>query len=353
MLISLHQKPNNGIQPSIFRPAFTRSVTMISYQEARDKIPLGETPSVILANGFSQAWDHKIFNYKYLLEIADFGDRDEIIRELFRQVGTHDFEKVMKRLKSTQLVLEVYGAPYPLINAVKQDQEILKLALIDAISTTHPQLPSNVTDAQYECVRGFLSQFNQIFTLNYDLLLYWARNKNDLSPEGYETDDGFRGNPLYWKGHGTFQEIHFLHGALHLYDTVSGVKKHKCTEDGIPIIEQVRDNLEQGKFPLFVSEPTDLKKKSRIEHNPYLNYCYQKISTLRGALFIYGHSIDQNDNHIFEQIRKSQVEHIFVSIFGDMNSAPNRMSMLRAQYELPNIELTFFKAETTPVWSEI
>ena len=326
---------------------------MITYSEAIQSVPPYQMTSILLANGFSQAWDHIIFNYKYLLQAANFGDRAPQIQELFKKLKTYDFEKVMKRLVSTQLVLEIYGADPQLIETVKQDQEILKSALISAISNTHPKLPSNVTNDQYTSVRKLLSRFNQIFTLNYDLLLYWSKNKNDLPPEKYSTDDGFRGFPTYWQGYGTDQEVHFLHGGLHIYDTVSGIRKHKCTEDGVPIIDQVRQNLEQGKFPLFVAEPTYEKKRARIEHNPYLNYCLRQLRALTGTLFIYGHSIADNDSHIFEEIKKSHITKIFISIYGDMDSQENRATMMRARNQLFGMDIEFFQAETTPVWAAI
>lgn len=323
---------------------------MITYSDAIQSIPFGQKPSILLANGFSQAWDHHIFNYKYLLQAADFGDRERPLKELFEKLNTYDFEKVMKRLVSTQLVLEIYGADRRLIETVKRDQEILKSALISAISNTHPALPSNVSDEQYISARNFLYSFNQIFTLNYDLLLYWAKNKNNLLPEHYSTDDGFRGYPTYWVGHGTKQEVHFLHGGLHIYDTVSGVRKHKCTEDGTPIIDQVRENLENGKFPLFVAEPTHEKKRARIEHNPYLNYCLQKLKSLSGTLFIYGHSIADNDSHIFEAIKAGRVEKIFISIYGKADSKENQLTMMKARHQLFGFDIEFFQAETTPIW---
>ncbi|MCK3830704.1 DUF4917 family protein [Pseudomonas fluorescens] len=323
---------------------------MITYNDAMQSVPLGQKPSVLLANGFSQAWNHQIFNYKYLLQAANFGDREFQLKELFKQLNTYDFEKVMKRLVSTQLVLEIYEADPQLIETVKRDQEVLKSALINAISHTHPPLPSNISDAQYTTARKFLCSFNQIFTLNYDLLLYWAKNKNNLPPERYSTDDGFR-YPTSWVGHGTNQEVHFLHGGLHIYDTVSGIKKHKCTEDGVPIIDQVRENLEHGKFPLFVAEPTHAKKRARIEHNPYLNYCLRKLRNLNGTLFIYGHSIADNDSHIFEEIKEAQVEKIFISIYGKADSKENQQTMMRAKNQFFGFDIEFFQAETTPIWS--
>ena len=47
--------------------------------------------SILLANGFSQAWDHTVCNYKSLFEKADFGTREIEIRNLFTEFETYDF----------------------------------------------------------------------------------------------------------------------------------------------------------------------------------------------------------------------------------------------------------------------
>ena len=36
---------------------------MLSYQDALNQLKRGEKRSILIANGFSQAWDAKIFNY--------------------------------------------------------------------------------------------------------------------------------------------------------------------------------------------------------------------------------------------------------------------------------------------------
>ena len=325
---------------------------MLTFQEALGNIDQEETPSILLANGFSQAWNAKIFNYANLLEAANFGQRDAIIRSLFTSLNTYDFEAIMRQLVAAETVCEAYGVERETINQIKEDQEHLKQALIIAISNTHPHLPREITDEQYSSVRKFISGFNQIFTVNYDLLLYWSRNKNDLPPENYRTDDGFRAHRR-WEGRSTNQEVHFLHGGLHIYDSGSSIKKHAFTEAGETIIEQVRENLEQGKFPLFVSEPNHEGKLKKIEHNPYLNYCFQALRDLKGALFIYGHSMDENDKHIFDQIKRSQISKVFVSIYGDENSESNTRARAnaRAYLQRPGLDVNFFDATTATVWA--
>lgn len=320
---------------------------MISFKEAFSS--LGYEPrSILLANGFSQAWNSNIFSYKSLFSSAEFGVREGVVRRIFDTFKTYDFEKIMKKLIATEEILKVYNADPALISEVQMDQEVIKNALIEVISKTHPELPHDVTDAQYVAVRKFLQPFNEVFTLNYDLLFYWARNKARLEPEDFDTDDGFRWGQI-WEGPAT-QNVHFLHGGLHIYDTQAGVKKHVFTELGESIIEQVKWNMGNKRFPTFVSEPTHERKRVRIQHNPYLSYCFDRLGELEGALFIYGHSFDENDRHIFDQIRNSRVSKVFVSVYGEEHSEDNDLMKGRAQAYLGAHRVEFFQAESARVW---
>jgi|TARA_R110002033_G_scaffold126900_1_gene168527 hypothetical protein len=325
---------------------------VITFDEAMATVEDGDKPSILMGNGFSRAWRNDIFNYENLLDAADFNDRDAEIRALFGLLDTYDFEAVMRSLVSAKAVLEAYGGNTGLISLVKRDQQLLKDALIAAISTTHPDRPTAVTAAQYTTARTFLSRFDQLFTVNYDLLFYWARNMDDLPPKNYSTDDGFR-KGCKWKGHGTSQEAHFLHGGLHIFDSGTDIEKHSHAEIGTGIVDLVRKNLAIGKFPLFVSEPTSSKKKSRIEHNPYLDFCFRALGKVTGTFFIQGHSLDENDKHIFDLLKSSGVEKFFVSIFGDENNEENSRvkANARAYLQSPISSVEFYDAASAPIWA--
>jgi len=325
---------------------------MFTFDDAWDELAPDTRPAILLGNGFSQAWDTEIFNYASLLEVANFEGRELQIRELFTRLNTWDFEAVMRTLLSAQTVAEVYALDQAVISRIRADQEILKNALLSAVSNSHPRLPSALTVEQYQAVRTFLRRFNHIFTVNYDLLMYWARNQ-EIEP-AWQTDDGFRAEQR-WRGYGTEQEVHFLHGGIHLYEEPTGIRKHAYTgEIGGGIVDQVRANLnmQPPRFPLFVSEPIYQKKKQRIDRSPYLTFCLRKLETSAAPLFILGHSMDQNDMHIFEAIRKSEARQIFVSIFGDEQSDANRKLRAHALTFLGrqgrNIE--FFDASTANAW---
>ncbi len=308
---------------------------------------------ILLGNGFSQAWKHEIFNYKYLFNDAFFGEKDEIIKSIFEKFGTYDFETVMYNMLAAADVLECYGGDKQTITSIRADAETLKETLITVIAKNHPPKTNSITNDEYEMVRHFLFEFSNIFTLNYDLLMYWARNQSEIQPLDFnDTDDGFR-YPLSWQGHrdDVHQSVFFLHGGLHIYDTDLSIKKHAYNEDKESgIVEQVKNNLSKNHFPLFVSEPTYQKKKQRIIHNPYLDYCFRQIRSLENVLFIYGHSFDISDKHIFDEIKESNINKIYISIYGDNNSEINQRTIANARTFLGTKNLVFYKAETTPIW---
>lgn len=324
---------------------------MKTYAEVLEQLEGVAEPALLVANGFSQAWDPAVFNYANLLDKADFGERSAVLRALFGHFETYDFEKVMNHLLGAEAVAKVYGAGDAVVQQIAADQQVLKDTLIATLGTTHPSRPSDVTTEQFTTARTFLARFRQIFTLNYDLLLYWARNQNDLPPPGFNSDDGFRAGRR-WTPEEANQDVFFLHGGLHLYDTGFEIKKLAYKGSGESIIDQVRDNLAMGQFPLFVSEPTADKKKARIEHNPYLSYGYRNLANLDSALVVYGHSVHENDKHIFDQIKRSAVSRVYVSLFGDENSPANARTKANAQAYLARNGrvIEFFAAESTQVW---
>lgn len=325
---------------------------MLTFAEAIGRVEEGGKPTVVLGNGFSRAWNNDIFNYANLLDAANFGERDQQIKDLFARLGTADFESAMRALVSARTVLVAYGNNETLVAQIEHDEQQLKDSLIEVLSRTHPARPAEVGDAQYVAVRTFLAQFEQVFTVNYDLLYYWARNM-PLAPVGYQGDDGFR-EAATWQGYETKQNAHFLHGSLHLFDEGAAIRKHTFRKNSDPIIDQVQANLNIGKFPLFVAEPTAEKKLQRILHNPYLNYCYRQLSMAVGTVFVHGHSIDANDQHIFDALKRSPAKQFFISIFGDENNAENRRAKANARTYLegPDRTIEFFDAASAPIWHQ-
>src|SRR5690606_683230 len=126
------------------------------------------------------------------------------------------------------------------------------------------------------------------------------------------------------------QNMYFLHGALHVFDTGTEIQKYTWVNTGVRLVDQIRDALSKDFFPLFVSEGTSDEKLERIRHNDYLAKAYRSFSEITGALFIYGHSLAENDEHYLKRIEKGKVSCVYVGIYGDPNEDSNKQIISRA-----------------------
>jgi len=356
---------------------------------------------LLLGNGFSIALFPDRFRYGSLLEMADFSDIPEA-KVAFEALDTTDFEVVVEALKRSTVLLPLYSTDDAAITKMARHAEALKEILVRAIAGRHPDRPSDINEAQYKACRAFLANFvgesrvisvggntknlrANIYSLNYDLLLYWTLlhdqvvnwNADDPLNSVFETteelehDDGFRapdGDPeapyVTWDAEGTAsdnQNIHFLHGALHLFDYGAELQK-RCWErgGGIPLIDQIRGALNEGKFPLFVSEGNSAGKLARIRHNGYLQRSLRSFAVVcrvkGAALFVFGHSLAANDDHIIRRIPKGKIGSLYVSFHGDPEGESNKAlfakvkSMVDARGEQSPLEVAFFDSAAVAVW---
>ncbi len=151
---------------------------------------------LLLGNGFSIALKPDIFTYDALYNDANF----EVIphaQAIFDALETRDFESVIKVLVDMAKVLTAYdNVPPELIPQIEADADATKTVLVNAIASRHPDRPYDVSNEEYAACRQFLANFTngKIFTLNYDVLLYWAMMHEDEEVDnlGKMSDDGFR-----------------------------------------------------------------------------------------------------------------------------------------------------------------
>ncbi len=246
---------------------------------------------------------------------------------------------------------------------MREDAEGLKNVLINAIASNHPEKPSDISEKEYAACQRFLSYFNIIYTLNYDLLLYWVK-MHTVEGEVPDSDDGFR-KPnddfgayyVTWEPyHAHEQNVWFLHGALHVFDDGNEVRKFTWKNTGIRLIEQIRDALHRGYFPLFVAEGTSSEKHSRIKHSDYLAKAYRSFSEIGGCLFIYGHSLANNDEHFLQRIENGKIQHLFVGLYGELNTTENKRIIQRANSMVTTrdsrrpLQVSFYDSESARVW---
>jgi hypothetical protein len=324
---------------------------------------------LLLGNGFSIALKPTIFSYESLYTSADFS-KIPYAKTIFDTLKTSDFEEVTKLLTGAAAVLKAYKeAPSALISKLKEDAAEVKNILVQAIAKNHPDRPFDVLPEQYAACRAFLSHFqgNHTYTLNYDVLLYWALMQDEVDDRSIAADDGFR-HPednedapyVAWQ-EAHSPTVHYLHGALHLFDAGAEIIKYTWSKTDIPLLDQIRIALDEDKYPLFVSEGDSRAKLSKIMHNAYLHKAYRSFTSIcdqkSSAIFIFGHSLADNDNHIFRRISRGRIAQLFVSVYGDPNSEANKAIIKRARLigakreSASNpLDVCFYDASSAKVW---
>ncbi|QNL48133.1 DUF4917 family protein [Olivibacter sp. SDN3] len=335
----------------------------ITFQEALEISSVCNKRHLLIGNGFSIACRKDIFRYDSLYQQADFQKINPEIKEVFDHLGTKDFELVIKHLNYAIHVLTIYDPKnLYLITSLKNDVDELKSILVNTIANSHPENPSEILEEEYQNCRNFLSNFNNCYTLNYDLLLYWTfmhfqETKELRSDDGFRTPDNGQANFVTWDIEKTDgQNLFYLHGALHLFDSGAELQKYTWINTGIRLVEQIRNALNTDLYPLFVSEGTSREKTDRIMHSNYLSRGLRSFSHIGGCLFIYGHSLADNDDHILKLIPNCSIKSLFISLYGDITSESNKEIITKAERLLAKrkkkgyIELHFFDAESARVW---
>ena len=336
---------------------------MLTFEDAMDRAP--GTPHLLLGNGFSRACRNDLFGYDALFSRAK-GQLRGRVKSAFKALGTTDFERVMRGLKQAELLTKAYSPrDKRLAGRLRRDADSLRKTLANVIASNHPERSVEISDDQFRNCRAFLNNFGKIYTLNYDLLLYWALMKDDIDDLNLKCDDGFRqpddGPTEYvvWDISDPGQQnVFYMHGALHVFDAGDEVQKYTWSNTRIALVDQIREALEEGRYPIYVSEGTSESKMERIMHSSYLSRGYRSISQIGGSLLIFGHSLQETDEHVLKYIRNSKVKTVFVSIYGNPDDEDNQRIMSRAQslssggHDRRSREVVFFDAESASVWAQ-
>jgi hypothetical protein len=333
----------------------------ISFQEALNISSSEGKRHLLTGNGFSIACKKDIFVYDSLFEQADFSRLSPNVKKAFDLFDTKDFEIIMRALKDSSKLISLYSKEQKeLIAQLEFDAAELRTVLVNAIASSHPERPDDISQDEYACCIKFLKNFSTTYTLNYDLLLYWTimNSEGELRcDDGFRTPDEGKTNYVSWDIEKTDgQNIHYLHGALHLYDAGSKLQKYTWVNTGVKLIDQIRTALENDLYPLIVSEGKSIEKVDKIMHSNYLSRGMRSLSKIGGSLFIYGHSLASNDSHFLNLIPKSKIKRLFVSLFGDPNSPTNQSIISTAEKLVAprvgrnRIELYFYDSISARVW---
>lgn len=337
---------------------------------------------LILGNGFSIGCRANIFHYASLFGEADFSAVPEV-EAVFEALGTQDFEVAIRALESSSALVPIYAPDNPASGqTMREHVAALKEILVSTIADNHPPTPNAIRDDEFWACRQFLSHFlgpdreGYVFTLNYDLLLYWTLmhddNPFDDEPLELKKNDGFGNDEddpdadyVVWQGETAAHSahVHFLHGGLHLFDSGSELQKYTWVRKGEPLVEQARAAINANKFPLFVAEGTSARKKNKIRHNAYLYQSFKVLTanaqTGTHCFFIFGHSLAESDDHILRRLGRGRFKKLYVGIFGDPNSDVNRDIIQQAEalaaerHDRWPLEVAFFDSASANVWGGV
>jgi hypothetical protein len=296
----------------------------------------------LFGNGLGRMyWDK--FAYRSLLE--SFGDspvgRYLCTKELFSKLRTENFEEVLRA------IYHAYHVSIDNQDATKTLYLDVQKALISAVNLVHPK-PADIPS---ERIGQCLSDYNAIFTTNYDLLPYWAilSGWSNKLVDFFWEDGVFNiRNVEVFSGK---SPLYFLHGALHLQSVeISDARKVPLSFESGAV-----GAFESGfveKFPLFITEGKSELKLNRIRSNSYLNFCYENLRKSKGGMVVFGHELSQEyDGHIVEALRESSNDTIAISVFSGMDAPSKRkfMGRVAAQFSDLNKKIIFYESASHPI----
>lgn len=323
---------------------------------------------LLFGNGFSMAYDPKIFSYNALSNFIENTD-NELLKSLFKVINTKNFELVMQQLDSFIEIAKVFGIDQSLIDKIVEANETLKSSLIEAVKELHPEhvfvVPEDKSKQCHKFLDHFLSQGGKIYSTNYDLLLYWVlmRNESKLAIDGFgreleNPEDVIKGeeqewSELRWGVNKERQTIFYLHGTLPIFDTGIEIVKEEYDSQHY-LLQKVSERMENKAYPIFVTAGNALEKLNHIMHNKYLAYCFDDFSNIDGSLITFGFNFGEYDTHIIDAINKAsnqgmakaqKLRSIYIGAYSDES-----LDYLQSIKHLFRCKVNFYNAQTVHIW---
>lgn len=311
------------------------------------------------------SYDKNIFSYNALSTFIKNTD-DTLLKHLFSIVNTYNFEQIMRQLDLFYKLAAEFQKDKSFANMIIKASDALKSSLIEAVSALHPEHVYKIPEEQNRSCARFLNEFigyeGHIFSTNYDLLLYWVLMTNKESFQnavdgfgreyiGQDDNNEPRFGELEWGPNRARQQIHYLHGALHLFD--SGIAIEKEIYDGDYLLENIKKRLNNKEYPVFVTAGDGNQKLEHILHNQYLDYCYKSLCTISGSLITLGFSFGQYDHHIIDAINKAAKQDldkklwsIYIGVFSEAD-----ITYIESIKHLFECKVNLFDAKTANIWN--
>lgn len=334
------------------------------WSELQDEFQGENGGNLLVGNGASIAM-HDGFSYKSLYEEALKKEIfDENVSILFKKFCTNDFELVMRMLWYSYVVNKALDIDNLQITT---KYKTIRDGLINVLQLTHCKW----TDVQNRLNKAieFCKSFSTIFSLNYDLIIYWIMQQSNSSQTCHKFKDCFY--------HGVFDHqwqrfrdkikneekvtlVFWPHGNLILADhKLEGERKLHANDNQL-LLDTVFDKWKSNEYkPIFVSEGKSLQKLRSIKRSEYLSsVLFDVIPSISDSLVIYGWSMGENDQHIVDAIAKnSNIRKLAVSIYEPDENAKHECPRIESlihktiDQDRRNIDIRFFDSSDNKVWS--
>ncbi|CAG0995562.1 hypothetical protein RHDC4_02796 [Rhodocyclaceae bacterium] len=322
---------------------------------------------LLLGNGFSVAYDPKIFSYNALHDFVKKLD-DKDLSTILSVIETRNFEVIMQYLDHFSALIDAFGADPTLKERVNAASAKLKTSLLDAVKALHPEHVFKVPEDQSKACAVFLQTFvasgGNIFSTNYDLLLYWVLMRNNLfehidgcgrdlvndTGEYMEPEDQIWSD-LIWGKHRNKQNVFYLHGALPFFDNGVEVVKEEYTVYNY-LLANISARMENGEYPIFVTAGDGQQKLKHITHNQYLTYCYDRFCQAEGSLVTFGFGFGPYDEHIIDAINKAAKQKapnklwsVYIGVYSDEDK--KYIEQIEGKFRC---KVHIYDAKTVKVW---
>lgn len=269
---------------------------------------------LLLGNGFSLNISDR-FAYKSLFKefLKKCSRKDH---HIFKSFETPNFEFILEKLLHAIFVNRIFGIDDARIEEMEEASQCLKDGLVETIQDIHP-LAGDIDKERLESIGDQLSNFNHIFTLNYDLFLY--RIILILNDKHRRGESVGQYSDYFWDNYDTqflcfatseefegYKHPYYLHGALFLFKEASyDLKLRRETDSSTQLVTLIKDAIQGGRMPLFVSEGTHEDKLEAIRQSDYLKFALNRLKEAESSLAVFGTSLSNPDQHIVDAINRN------------------------------------------------
>lgn len=342
-----------------------------SYQDVLEYLRKADRRKHFLfGNGFSIAYDPKIFSYNALSSFIEKTD-NALLKKLFSVINTKNFELIMQQLDTFIELAKAFSTEAALVAQLQEASETLKNSLIEAVRSLHPEHVFTIPDAQsqscFDFLKEYLAKNGYVFSTNYDLLPYWVLMRNDAeaSSDGFgrdmlNADEVKKGadpeySDLTWGKYKDLQTFFYLHGSLPLFDDGVEIVKEVYNSEHY-LLRNVSERMTKKQYPVFVTAGNAQEKFNHIMHNKYLAYCYDKLCTIDGSLITFGFNFGPYDTHIIDAINKASVFHkgkngkllsIYIGVFSQADV--NHIEEISGSFAC---KVNMYDARTANIWGK-